>query len=143
MKAQRFEITHTTVYDYDAPVTFWHHFMRLSPRPLSRQQRLAHEIEMDPPPAILSQRLDYFGKDTTFATIDRAHRRLSVTSRSLVAVGPTFIPDAAETPRWEAVRGLCRTDRTASVLEAAEFTFASPLVPVAPPFTEYAAPSFR
>src|SRR5260221_10973347 len=98
MKAQRFEITHTTVYDYDAPVTVSHHLMRLSPRPLSRQQPLAHEIEMDPPPAILSQRLDYFGNDTTFATIQRAHRRLSVTSPSLLAGGPTLIPHPPRTP---------------------------------------------
>jgi len=143
MKAQLFEITHTTVYDYHAPVTVSHHLMRLSPRALSRQRNLAHEIEVDPPPAVLSRRLDYFGNDTTFATIERNHQRLRVTSRSRVAVGPTFIPDAAETPRWEAVRGLCRTDRTASVLEAAEFTFASPLVPVAPAFTDYAATSFE
>ncbi len=142
MKAQLFEIEHTTLYDYHAPVTVSYHLMRLTPRALSRQRRLTHTIELDPAPATLNRRVDYFGNDTTFATVDRTHRQLRATSRSRVAVSPAFIPDASETPSWESVRGLCRTDRTASVLEATEFTFASPAIPVTAPFAEYAAPSF-
>ncbi len=143
MKAQLFEVAHTTVYDYHAPVPVSHHLMRLTPRALPRQRVLEHNIEVDPRPAVTNSRIDYFGNDTTFATIERTHRRLRVTSRSRVAISPAFIPDAGETPGWETVRGLCRTDRTASVLEATEFTFASPAVPVDASFSEYAAPSFE
>jgi transglutaminase-like putative cysteine protease len=67
---------------------------------------------------------------------------LTVTARSRVAVGPSLIPDAAETPAWESVRGWCRSDRSAPFLEAAEFTFASPLVPGETGFTQYAQESF-
>jgi transglutaminase-like putative cysteine protease len=59
-----------------------------------------------------------------------------------VAVGPAFIPEPAETPEWESVGKLCRTDRSSPVLEAIEFTFASPVVPLEPTFAEYAAASF-
>ncbi len=142
MKAQLFEIEHTTLYDYYAPVTVSYHLMRLTPRALSRQRRITHAIELDPAPATLNRRVDYFGNDTTFATVDRTHRQLRATSRSRVAISPAFIPDASETPSWENVRGLCRTDRTAPVLEAAEFTFASPAIPIAASFAQYAAPSF-
>ena len=143
MKAQLFEITHTTTYEYHAPVTVSHHLMRLTPRSMSRQRRLDHVIEVEPTPAATTRRTDYFGNDVTFATIERTHRRLCVISRSQVAVSPAFIPDAGETPAWETVRGLCRIDRTASVLEATEFTFASPLVPVEPVFAEFAASTFE
>ncbi len=143
MKAQLFEITHTTTYEYHAPVTVSHHLMRLTPRSMSRQRRLDHVIEVEPTPAATTRRTDYFGNDVTFATIERTHRRLSVISRSQVAVSPAFIPDTGETPAWETVRGLCRVDRTASVLEATEFTFASPLVPVEPVFAEFAASAFE
>lgn len=143
MKAQLFEIAHTTVYDYHAPVTVSHHIMRLTPRLLSRQRRITHEIEFEPAPAVTNHRIDYYGNETTFATIEHTHRRLRVTSRSRVAISPAFIPEAGETPGWETVRGLCRTDRTSSVLEATEFTFASTAVPVDPSFAEYAAPSFE
>src|SRR5262245_60302421 len=101
MKAQVFEIAHTTVYEYHSPVTVSHHLMRLSPRFLSRQRRLTHDIEVDPVPAVVNRRVDYFGNDTTFATIEGTHRRLRVTSRSRVAIRPAFIPEAGETPGWE------------------------------------------
>ena len=142
MKASLFRITHTTTYDYHAPVTVSHHLMRLTPRALPRQRRLDHFVELDPMPAATTRRTDYFGNEVTFATIERTHRRLCLTARSQVAVSPAFIPDAGETPGWETVRGLCRGDRTASVLEAAEFTFASPLVPVEAAFAEFAAGAF-
>lgn len=143
MKAELYELSHRTTYDYRSPVTVSHHLMRLSPRRLNRQWRLEHHIATEPAPATLSERTDYFGNDVTFATIQGAHRRLQVTARSRVAVGPAFIPDPAETPAWEAVRGRCRSDRSLSVLEAIEFAFASPLVPLEPAYAEYAAPSFR
>lgn len=143
MKAQLFQITHTTTYEYHAPVTVSHHLMRLTPRALSRQRLLEHDIEVHPTPAATNKRIDYFGNDVTFATIERTHRQLSVISRSRVAVSPAFIPEDGETPAWETVRGLCRGDRTASVLEATEFTFASPLVPVEPVFAEFASSAFQ
>ncbi|MBI5691130.1 MAG: transglutaminase family protein [Verrucomicrobia bacterium] len=142
MKAELYELTHVTTYDYRAPVTVSHHLMRLCPRRLPRQAIEFHSLAIDPAPATLSQRIDYFGNDTTFATIQGAHRSLRITSRSRVAVGPAFIPDPSETPPWEAVRGRCRSDRSLPVLEAIEYTFASPLVSLEPDFADYAAASF-
>jgi transglutaminase-like putative cysteine protease len=77
-----------------------------------------------------------------FVTVAGAHRQLQVISRNRVAVTPPFIPDATETPAWESVRGLCRTDRSVRVLEAGEFMFASPLAGSDPVFAAYAEPSF-
>jgi transglutaminase-like putative cysteine protease len=142
MKAQLYDLTHTTTYDYPSPVTVSHHLLRVSPRRLARQFRLTHTVETEPAAAATSQRTDYFGNDVTFATIEGAHRRLRVTSRSRVAVGPAFIPEPSETPPWEAVRGLCRSDRSSAVLEATEFTFATPTVPMEPAFADYALASF-
>lgn len=142
MKAQLFDVTHITTYDYHSPVTVSHHLLRVSPRRLPWQLRLEHSIQTDPIAATTSQRTDYFGNDVTFATIEGAHRRLRITSRSRMALGPRFIPEPSETPQWENVRGLCRSDRSSAVLEAVEFTFATPLVPLEPAFAEYAARSF-
>jgi transglutaminase-like putative cysteine protease len=142
MKAQLFDLTHATTYDYHSPVSVSHHLLRVSPRRLARQFRVAHHVATDPVAATTSQRTDYFGNDVTFVTIEGAHRRLRVTSRSRVAVGPAFIPDPAETPHWESVRGRCRGDRSAAALEAIEFTFATPIVSLEPAFAEYALVSF-
>ena len=142
MKAHLYEVSHTTTYTYTSPVSVSHHLLRISPRRLSRQFRVAHTIHTDPTAVTTSHRTDYFGNDVTFATIERVHQKLRITSSSRVAVGPAFIPDPAETPDWESVRGLCRSDRSPAALEAVEFTFASPAVPLGPEFSTYAAPSF-
>lgn len=142
MRAQLFEIRHTTVYDYQASVAVAHHLLRLAPRRLQRQLLLSHTLEIDPGPGVTSRRLDYFGNEVVFVTVAGAHVRLAVTARSRVAVGPRFIPDAAETPSWESVRSRCRTDRSVVALEATEFTFASPHIPTEARFADYAAPSF-
>jgi transglutaminase-like putative cysteine protease len=142
MRAHLYDLTHTTTYDYHSSVTVSHHLFRISPRRMSRQLRLEHSIETNPVAATTSQRTDFFGNDVTFATIEGAHRRLRITSRSRVAVGPSFIPEPSETPQWESVRGLCRSDRSSAVLEAVEFTFATSFVPLEPAFAEYSLDSF-
>ena len=142
MKAQRFDITHTTTYSYRSAVTVAHHLLRLAPRRLPRQFPLEHSIEIHPAPAATVRHIDYFGNEVIFAAIEGAHRQFRVTARSRVAVSPAFIPDYTETPPWENVRSLCRTDLSEPVLDASEFTFASPLVPLEPAFHSYAAESF-
>jgi transglutaminase-like putative cysteine protease len=142
MKAHLYQLTHSTVYDYHSTVTVSHHLLRMTPRRLARQACLEHSLETEPTAATTSQRKDYYGNDVTFATIEGAHRHLRVTSRSRVAVGPAFVPDPSETPQWETVRAMCRSDRSPAVLEAVEFTFVSPQVPLDAAFADYAAVSF-
>jgi transglutaminase-like putative cysteine protease len=142
MKAQLFDLSHITTYDYESDVTVAHHLLRLAPRRMPRQVRLSHAWETWPLPAATSRYTDYFGNEVTFVTLEGAHRQLRVSTRSRVAVGPAFISDPTETPAWESVRGLCRTDRSPRALEAYEFTFASPLAPLAESFADYARPSF-
>src|ERR1019366_8693211 len=110
MKTQLFDITHTTTYNYRSPVTVAHHLLRLAPRQLRRQTRVAHELDLQPAPASLHRHTDYFGNEVAFAIFEGAHRQLRVAARSRVAVGAAFIPEAAETPAWESVRNLCRVD---------------------------------
>jgi len=142
MKAQLFDVVHTTTYEYASTVSVAHNLIRLAPRKLSRQHRLGHIIEIDPAPSVTSVHTDYFGNEVLFATIAESHKELRVTSRSTVAVGPALIPDFTETPAWETVGVLCRHDRSQKALEAAEFTFASPLVPTEAAFADYAEESF-
>jgi transglutaminase-like putative cysteine protease len=142
MRAQLFDITHTTTYDYQSPVTVAHHLLRLAPRRLDRQFPLEHALELQPIASAMDRHTDYFGNEVVSAAIEGAHHQFRVIARSRVAVGPAFIPDRTETPAWESVRGLCRTDLSEPVLEASEFTYASPLVPIEQPFRVFAAESF-
>jgi transglutaminase-like putative cysteine protease len=142
MRAQLFEITHRTTYDYQSSVTVSHHLLKLSPRRMRRQIVLEQKLELHPQPASTSLHTDYFGNEVMFITVQGAHRQLEVIAYNRVAITPPFIPDATETSSWESVRGLCRTDRSVSALDAGEFMFASPLAGVGPAFTDYARSSF-
>ena len=142
MRAQIFDITHTTVYRYASPVSVSHNLLRLTPRQLPFQHTLSHTLEISPLPSATGIRTDYFGNEVLFATIAETHHELRVVARSQVALGPTLRPDPSETPAWEMVGVLCHSDRSQSVMEAAEFTFASSHVPVAASFAQYAEPSF-
>ena len=142
MRAQRFDITHTTTYGYRSPVAVSHHLLRLAPRRLARQSPIAHSLEITPAAAATHRHIDYFGNEVAFVALEGVHRQLSITARSQVAVGLAFIPDPTETLAWESVRNLCQTDLSPPVLDASEFIFASPLVPLESAFRSYADASF-
>ncbi|XHR29638.1 MAG: transglutaminase N-terminal domain-containing protein [Chthoniobacteraceae bacterium] len=142
MKAQLFEITHTTLYRYFSPVLSSYNLMRLTPRRDERQKCLAHTIEITPTPGAQSVHTDYFGNEVTFASLALPHQELCITSRSKVTVTPPYMPDSSETSAWETVGAYCISDRSRPALEAAEFLYASPQVPIGPGFASYATPSF-
>jgi transglutaminase-like putative cysteine protease len=142
MRRLLYEITHTTTYSYTGQVSVSHHLLRLALRAGPRQHCLEHRLSISPAPAVTSLHGDYFGNITHFITVERPHQQLAITSHSRVALSPAFIPEPTETPSWESVRARCRGDRSAHALEAHEFTYASPLVPIRPEFTDYAEPSF-
>jgi transglutaminase-like putative cysteine protease len=142
MRKLLYEITHTTTYDYVGEVSVSHHLLRLAPRQYPKQDCLNHGLEIVPGPATVTTHRDYFGNSTHFVGIETAHRQLVIRSRGRVAVSPAFIPEPSETPAWEAVRARCRDDLAGQALEAHEFIYPSPLVPMADEFTDYAKASF-
>src|SRR6185369_1259024 len=137
-----YEITHTTNYEYGGDVSLSQHLLRLSPREYRRQLCLSHEIKVSPNPATLTAHHDYFGNRTHFLAIESTHQNLQIESRFRVAISPAFVPEPLETPPWERVRALVKDDISRKSLEAHEFTYASPLVPVQDDFADYARDSF-
>jgi transglutaminase-like putative cysteine protease len=142
MRQLLYEITHTSTYEYAGSVSVSHHLLRLTPRHYSKQSCRSHELTVDPTAATISLHSDYFGNPTHFISVERPHQKLVITSRSRVAVSPAFVPEPSETPAWETVRARCRDDHSGRSLEAHEFTYASPLVPIDGAFADYGAASF-
>ena len=137
-----YNLTHTTTYEYRDAVSVSHHVLRLRPRDLPNQQCLQHEVTIDPLPAVRVPHGDYFGNAVSFVTVEGAHRRLSITSRSVVNVTRSPRPSLGETPDWEAVRDFCRGPQIGSTLDASEFLFDSPMIPTDEEFAQYTRPSF-
>jgi transglutaminase-like putative cysteine protease len=138
----RYQITHTTRYDYQNAVSVSHHLLRLTPRTLPGQAVMQHDLFFDPQPALTSQHPDYFGNQTTFVTVEGAHRQLTITARSVVEVSAHQPLLAAVTPPWETVRELCRTPVNLSTMEPVEFAFSSTHAAPREAFAAYTSSSF-
>ena len=135
--AVQYEVVHVTQYDYSDSVAVSHHQARLSPRILPHQQPLHHELQIEPTPAVIATHTDYFGNEVTFFAMQGAHKRLTVRSRSRVALSAANVPSPADTPPWESV-----ADRSALPLEALEFLFDSASIPANADLAAYALASF-
>jgi len=116
----RYDVIHTTEYDYSESVAVAHHVARLRPRTLPDQECLHHELVVEPAPAVTSAFEDYFGNPVTFFAVQGAHQHLVIRARSTVTVSGPERPRPRETPAWETAG-----DRAALPLDAVEFVFDS------------------
>lgn len=131
----KYEIVHTTTYEYSKAVLVSHHVARLNPRDMGSQQCLGHDLTVDPAPAVVRTHEDYFGNGMTFFIIEGAHTAFTVSARSAVVVTPPPSPD--DDLPWEEARDHDRMPP--SVLQ---FTMESPSIQALPALLDYARPSF-
>lgn len=76
-----FEVEHTTRYDYSEPVKLEPLALRLRPRSDRSQQVRHFELELDPPPAGLSEISDLEGNDTALAWFTDQTTSLEISTR--------------------------------------------------------------
>jgi transglutaminase-like putative cysteine protease len=138
---RRYRVSHTTRYEYEAPVLHATHALHMEPRNLAHQRVLESRVTISPNQAELQSGRDYFGNVTHLVEILLEHEVLEVKNESRVEVEP---PQLELTPAtqiaWEKVREQLEQDRT--LLNAREFCFDSPLVRAHHLLAEYAAPTF-
>lgn len=123
--------SHTTTYLYAEPVSVCHTEVHLAPRAHPRQRLISHELTINPEPAFLTSRTDYFGNQITIFSIQESHQTLSINSWNEVEVTPEEPPHSGLTPPWEDARDL-----------ESEFVFRSPLTKKTRAFADYAGVSF-
>ena len=137
-----YDIRHVTTYSYESPVSFARCSLRLEPRTGVGQQLISHKVEIKPLPAERTFRTDFFGIRTESIVIDTAHRVLRIDARSRVDVARTVPPRDMASPPWEEVREAAFASNGLAANFPVGYLFASPLVPIQPPITDYAAASF-
>jgi transglutaminase-like putative cysteine protease len=104
---------------------------------------LAHEIRIDPPPAVVTRREDFFGNPVAYFAIQSPHTRLTVTATSEVEQGARAIQlDFRSPTSWEEAAARTRSETAPASLAARQFTLDSPLVAADPAIVAYAAESF-
>lgn len=144
MSVAFYRIEHDTRYVHAAPVSMSQHVAYLVPRRLDYQVVHGHALDVEPGPADVVRRTDYYGNAVTQFSILRRYMELRVRATSLVEVresGAAIDPDAS--PAWEAVRdaGVFRSGTPLD--EAVQFRYASPYVQPAGELAAFARPSFE
>ena len=138
----KYKISHTTRYQYGDDASLSHNELFLVPRNTLNQHCIENTLTLFPLPSAISQRKDYFGNTATTTTIQTVHTLLEISAVSQVDLSPgkTILPD--QTPSWdEVVKTLGHHSRPED-LDAFQFVFASPMIPVDHRFAAWARELF-
>ncbi|MEP4546121.1 MAG: transglutaminase family protein [Saccharospirillum sp.] len=132
----KYQLRHTTHYDYSSPVTLSHNEARLLPKDLDYQHCKNTRLSISPTPLRQHERLDFFDNRIVYFAIQDIHDSLEVTIRSQITTQPRPAPagDVVHTA-WEAVveqlapgRGGDAKAIDPDSLEARLFTLNSPFI---------------
>ena len=100
-----FEIRHVTQYNYDEPVRESVMELWMQPRVAHGQNLLNFSLEVDPPAQIFSY-IDPWGNTVRHFDVPHPHRRLTITTHSLVETdAPSPLPGALDAAEWDRLRG--------------------------------------
>ncbi len=137
-----YTITHRTAYYYSSAATLCHNEARLLPRQLPWQQCTTNALTLQPKPAVLSERLDFFGNRILYIAIQDIHHALEVTVTTTVQVQERPFSPATPSPAWEEARKTLHTDPDPEIIEARQFVLPSAFIAVNSVLRNYALPSF-
>ncbi|MFC5322731.1 transglutaminase family protein [Bradyrhizobium oligotrophicum] len=137
-----YDIRHVTTYEYESAVSFARCSLRLEPASGDGQELISHSVDIRPRPSERTSRRDFFGTLTESVIIDTQHRHLRIDSRSRVKLSRR--PPARDAPSraWEHVRDDAFEATSLGPSSPIGYVFASALVPVLEPVTDYASASF-
>jgi transglutaminase-like putative cysteine protease len=135
-----YQVMHTTVYHYADVVTSSYGRGFLTPRDSAGQRCLSNELVIEPAAADCSTSRDVYGNIGSYFHVTQRHRRLSVTSSSVVEVDPPppslYSGGSARAP-WEIARPV-----GVDAALAIEFTLDLQPPEITDAVHDYAAPSF-
>lgn len=139
----KFRVTHTTQYRYAESVSLGHNEIHLSPRSVGRQQVLEHRLEIEPEPALMAEREDFFGNRVAYFALETPHSRLRVTATTELAIDVEAAqPHALSTAAWDVIVKRLQEERGEAILDARQYVLESPMVTVIPRLARYAGKSF-
>lgn len=104
VEATTLTVSHCTLYRYATPVETAQHLATIRPRACPWQRVIAYGEWIDPAPSYLTSRVDGFGNDVLYFSLDTPHEHLRMTSEATVRLLPRWRGlDPHATPAWETV----------------------------------------
>jgi transglutaminase-like putative cysteine protease len=103
----KYQLRHTTRYDYTSDATLSHNEARILPRDLPWQKVADTRLQINPQPVRIRERLDFFGNRVSYFTIQELHSSLEVTLTSQITTLPRQLPPVDSGLPWtQAVQAL-------------------------------------
>jgi transglutaminase-like putative cysteine protease len=137
-----YNVVHRTTYKYKHIVSGGSHVACLKPRSLTHQHVVHCDFRIIPSPAVVTERIDFFGNHQHFFTIEEPHNELIVETRSRVILEQTGQESCLDSVSWEDAVKTLPEDLSPEALKAYQFRFESPRIRVRPEFARYAKQSF-
>ncbi len=123
----KYKLIHKTIYKYPSLVTGYQSLLCLEPKTMLGQECESFQLDIDPAPAEIVQRTDFYGNSTHYFSLHRPHTELSVTATSLVQ--REAIADVKMNPAitCKEAKDLLAHDRSLRI-KMLEYMLASPMV---------------
>lgn len=138
-----YQIQHRTVYAYSEMASLCHSLAHLSPRGDIAQTCLHHVLSIDPQPAVMDERVDYFGNRAVYFAVERPHREMVVAATSLVRTCEAENAPIISSANWRSFSrdiGMCGAE--AEVMARA-YVMQSPMIPRLDELRAFALTSFE
>ena len=136
-------ISHRTTYRYSTFVETAQHLATVRPLDCAWQRVVAHTEKIEPKPLYLKSRIDSFGNDVLYFSLETPHDALQLISETTVELRPRWAAlDPADTPAWEQVATSMRFRAGGQFYPETEFCYASPYVSLDEDMRDYALQSF-
>ncbi len=123
----KYKLVHKTEYDYPEIVTGYQSLLCLAPRGLPNQECVDFKLDINPLPAGIIERQDFYGNTTHYFSLNSPHRKLTVTATSIVNRSDIGINNPVTNITCAEARELLTTDRTLRI-GLIEYMLASPMV---------------
>lgn len=141
----KYQLRHSTLYEYSGPVSLSHNEARILPRNLPWQWCTNAKLDISPNPVRMRERIDFFGNRVVYFSLESLHEELQVNVTSDIETRPRPTQDFFSTIAWEqAVRETAADIRYSNrdCLEARLFMLDSPFVHQHESLASYALSSF-
>ncbi|WP_010581857.1 transglutaminase family protein [Schlesneria paludicola] len=137
-----YNVRHTTIYSYADAVSLCQNEVHLTPRQTPFQSCAGFQLDIAPDPVRRRSRIDAFGNQVWYFSLEEPHHELQITARSRVSIAPRELPIAGATQPWEQVRDQLIRAESPDMRQLAQFRFESPFVQLLDEVRDYALVSF-
>jgi len=126
----KFTVKHSTKYTYNAFVSYCHNIATIKPRNSKGQTLLSYNLNVDPKPKDISNRVDFFGNNITGFSLQQPHKELHVIAESIIdrsydSVRDSFFSEACKKVTLNDAYEMLKRNDDITILDAKQYILES------------------